>query len=118
MGRVHVDYLSLNTDDAGAQSAAMEEMSDNEDDVVAGLPPSDAQSAASIYVCAACGVHLTKFSSLISREFRGRSGQASLFHHVINTVEAAPEDRMLITGKQYARLFNSWVANALTPRRP
>ena len=124
MGRIYVTYLSLNAtavaQDHSIQPALSGESSDNDDDdeqngqepVIEALMQEGSNNSASTvprapsnhreqsnYVCASCGTHLAKYSDLISREFRGRSGQASLFHSTVNTTESLPEDRMLITGK-------------------
>jgi hypothetical protein len=94
MGRVHVEFLPF-SDLPGSSSPRTAGLADSSDDEDEQAP----EPGPTIYVCASCGAHLTKFAELISRDFRGRSGKASLFHAVVNTIESPPEDRMLITGK-------------------
>lgn len=51
-----------------------------------------------IFVCTKCKVHLTAYSELISKAFRGITGKAYLFNTVVNIVSGPGEDRQLLSG--------------------
>lgn len=51
-----------------------------------------------IYTCRQCHIHLASHSSIVSKAFQGRTGQAFLFDAVVNVETGPVEERNLITG--------------------
>ncbi|EOD14832.1 hypothetical protein EMIHUDRAFT_47245, partial [Emiliania huxleyi CCMP1516] len=54
--------------------------------------------AESVHCCALCATHLAAHDQVVSRQFRGRHGDAWLFGDVINVNDGPPEKRLLLTG--------------------
>jgi len=54
-------------------------------------------SGSRIYSCSKCHCHLTKYSYIISKQFRSH-GKAYLFSDCVNIYTGSPEDRILLTG--------------------
>eukprot|EP01083_Nonionella_stella_P046945 125705_1 len=52
----------------------------------------------SVYSCAICHSHLAVHEEVISTQFRGRTGRAYLFGHVVNVEFGPLEERTLTTG--------------------
>lgn len=49
--------------------------------------------------CAHCRTHLSTRSNILSKDYRGRTGDAYLMDKVINVVQGEKEFRSMITGK-------------------
>lgn len=97
MGKTHLEWFPLG---GGAASDAVLD----DERRAAGTPVNpefddEDEDKRGVYACATCRCHLTKSTSLVSKEFKGRSGKAFLFDAVVNYVCGPREDRMLITGK-------------------
>lgn len=58
----------------------------------------------SIYACVACGTHLALKRHLLSTNFRGRTGPASLFDKIYNVVQGCIEDSTMTTGMHSIRV--------------
>ncbi|KAK9458842.1 Yippee/Mis18 [Lipomyces oligophaga] len=56
-----------------------------------------------IYGCKVCNTHLSNYTDIISRSFRGQHGKAYLFEKVVNVTESKPEDRQMTTGEHTVR---------------
>ncbi|KAK9359670.1 Yippee/Mis18 [Lipomyces starkeyi] len=72
-----------------------------------------------IYGCKVCNTHLSNYTDIISRQFRGQHGKAYLFDKVlvpvlvykewanfgcsVNVTEAKPENRSMTTGEHTVR---------------
>ncbi|KAH7698270.1 yippee-like 5, partial [Aphelenchoides avenae] len=56
-----------------------------------------------IFSCGNCQTYLSRQEEVISRSFRGASGRAFLFRKVVNVVEGPLQDRMMVTGRHFAR---------------
>ena len=93
MGWVYVEFFPL----GASNDVEFDEVADEEEDDL-NEADDDEDFKESIFVCKGCEAHLTKGTELISKDFRGRSGKAFLFNHVMNLTPGVPEDRMLITG--------------------
>ncbi|CCE64796.1 hypothetical protein TPHA_0I02950 [Tetrapisispora phaffii CBS 4417] len=50
------------------------------------------------YGCRTCRTHLSSYSQIMSKDYRGKTGDAYLMHNVVNVVEGEPEVRSMITG--------------------
>ncbi|KAG8091422.1 hypothetical protein GUJ93_ZPchr0012g18808 [Zizania palustris] len=58
----------------------------------------DGAPAAAVLKCRRCRVDAASADAILSRDFRGRSGRAYLFDHVVNISLGPNEDRYLMTG--------------------
>eukprot|EP01017_Pseudomicrothorax_dubius_P004415 TRINITY_DN10877_c0_g1_i2.p1 TRINITY_DN10877_c0_g1~~TRINITY_DN10877_c0_g1_i2.p1 ORF type:complete len:114 (-),score=9.19 TRINITY_DN10877_c0_g1_i2:144-485(-) len=56
-----------------------------------------------VYTCRKCRAHLSKYSELISKGFRGRTGKAYLFNFVVNIKAGPAQEKMLMTGRHTTR---------------
>lgn len=97
MGRLFVQILPISSF-TGCEDNS-EEHEEEEDFGRHELNSDDDESVENqgIFVCR-CGVHLTRGTDLVSKDFRGKSGKAYLFRSVVNASAGKPEDRPLITG--------------------
>lgn len=50
------------------------------------------------YGCKQCRTHLSSYSQIMSKDYRGKTGDAYLMNHVVNVIESTPETRSMITG--------------------
>ncbi|EDO18391.1 hypothetical protein Kpol_1013p66 [Vanderwaltozyma polyspora DSM 70294] len=50
------------------------------------------------YGCRHCRTHLSSYSQIMSKDYRGKTGNAYLMKHVVNVIEGKPEKRSMITG--------------------
>merc|ERR1712096_453452 len=56
-----------------------------------------------VYKCKECNTHLTTYSDIISKAFRGRTGRAFLYQRVVNVEFGPQEERLLTTGLHTVR---------------
>jgi hypothetical protein len=56
-----------------------------------------------IYACKKCGTHLCEAADVVSRQFRGKHGQAMLVSRCENIFFGNAEEKLLMTGRHVVR---------------